>query len=144
MSTGRRILGVLLCLFLYAGGVALDLYNAARLKDWAPGYIVYDIPEIHCIDGIDVFEYSVGLALLLLPLLLYFAVKRDRITGWDKILLWFGCGFFICQFIYNIWVTTQEFVPYVCFTFFLVLQALYVIMLLLWPLINMFTVKRVV
>lgn len=143
MSIGRRIWGVLLCLFLYAGGVALDLYNAARLKDEPPGYIAYGIPEPHCIDGGDVFTYNVGLALLLFPLLLYYVVKRDRISGWHKILLWYGCGFFICQFIYNIWVTTQELVPDVGFMFFLVLQALYVIMLLLWPFIKMFTAKRV-
>lgn len=143
MSIGRRIWGVLLCLFLYAGGVALDLYNAARLKDEPPGYIAYGIPEPHCIDGGDVFTYNVGLALLLFPLLLYYVVKRDRISGWHKILLWYGCGFFICQFIYNIWVTTQELVPDVGFMFFLVLQALYIMMLLLWPFINMFTAKRV-
>ena len=143
MSIGRRIWGVLLCLFLYAGGVALDLYNAARLKDEAPGYIVYDIPEVHCIDGVDIFASCVGLALLLLPLLLYFVVKRDRMSGWHKILLWYGCSFFICQFIRNIWITTQELVPDVGFIFSLVLWALYVIMLLLWPIINMFTVKRV-
>ena len=143
MSIGRRIWGVLLCLFLYAGGVALDLYNAARLKDEAPGYIVYDIPEVHCIDGVDIFASCVGLALLLLPLLLYFVVKRDRMSWWHKILLWYGCSFFICQFIRNIWITTQELVPDVGFIFSLVLWALYVIMLLLWPIINMFTVKRV-
>lgn len=143
MSIGIRIWGVLLCLFLYAGGVVLDLYNAARLKDEPPGYIAYDIPEVHCIDGVDIFASCVGLALLLLPLLLYFVVKRGRMSGWHKILLWYGCSFFICQFIRNIWITTQELVPDVGFIFFLVLWALYVIMLLMWPIINMFTVKRV-
>ena len=35
MSIGRRILGVLLCLLMYTGFVALDLYNAARYKEVA-------------------------------------------------------------------------------------------------------------
>jgi hypothetical protein len=145
MSVGRRILGVVMCLFLYAGGVALDLYNAARFKEPASlynekgelmDYSVYGNPELHCIDGLDIFEYSVGLALLLLPLLMCFAVKRDRISVWHKMLLWFGSGFFICQLVYNIWVTTQELVPDAGFMFVLVLQALYVILLLIWPFIN--------
>lgn len=45
---------------MYAGSVALDLYNAARLKEFAllhnekgelQEYSVYDIPEADCIDG---------------------------------------------------------------------------------------------
>lgn len=33
MSIGKRILGVLLCLLSYAGGLAMNLYNAARFKE---------------------------------------------------------------------------------------------------------------
>lgn len=151
MKLKTRITGVLFCLLVYAGAVALNLYNAARYKESAllhnengelKWYQVYDIPETHCIDGFDIFEYSVELVLLLLPLLLYFGVKRDRMSVWHKMLLWYGCGFFICQFMFNIWVTTQELVLDIGFMFFLVLQALYVIMLLLWPFINMFTAKE--
>lgn len=150
MSIGKRILGVLLCLLSYAGGLAMNLYNAARFKEPAllrdgrgelKWYHVYGIPEAHCIDGLDRFEYSVGLALLLLPLVLYFVMKRDRVSVWHKMLMWFGCGFFISQFTYHIWVATQELVPDVGFVFCLVLQALYVIMLLIWPFINMFRRK---
>lgn len=152
MKLKTRITGVLFCLLVYAGAVALNLYNAARYKEPAflynengelKWYQVYGIPETHCIDGLDIFMYSVGLVLLLLPMLLYFAVKRDRMSVWHKMLLWYGCGFFICQFMFNIWVTTQELVPDVGFMFFLVLQALYVIMLLLWLFIEMFATKRV-
>lgn len=107
-------------------------------------YHVYDIPEAHCIDGLDIFEYSVGLALLLLSLVLYFVMKRDSVSVWHKMLMWFGCGFFISQFTYHIWVATQELVPDVGFVFCLVLQALYVIMLLIWPFMNFFGRKPAV
>lgn len=152
MKARRRILGVLMSLLAYTGGVALDLYNAARFKEPAllhdengelKWYSVYGVPEAHCIDCLDIFMSSVGLILLLLPLVLYLVVKWDRISLWHKILLWFGCGFFICQFIYNIWITTQEYVLDMGFTFVLVLQALYVMMLLLWQMIIYFVGYKV-
>ena len=152
MSVTKRIFGVLSCLLMYAGAVALDLYNAARYKEvaylngehlYTNWYSVYGIPEVHCIDGFDIFYACIWPMMLMMPLFLYFAVRRDRVSGWHKILLWYGSSFFICQFIRNIWITTQEFVPEIGFVLFLVLQALYIMMLLLWPFINMFTAKRV-
>ena len=153
MKSGRRIFGVLLSLLAYTGGIALDLYNAARFKEPAllhnengelKWYNVYGIPEAHCIDRLDIFNDSVGLALLLLPLVLCFVMERDRMSVWHKILLWYGCSFFMCQFIYNIWVTTQEFVLDAGFVSVLVLQVVYVIMLLIWPFIRMFKAKPVI
>ena len=35
MSVTKRIFGVLSCLLVYVGAVALDLYNAARYKEVA-------------------------------------------------------------------------------------------------------------
>ena len=83
MSVTKRIFGVLSCLLVFVGAVALDLYNAARYKEvaylngehlYTNWYSVYDIPEVHCIDGFDIFSACIWSMLLILPLFLYFAV----------------------------------------------------------------------
>ena len=85
MSVTKRIFGVLSCLLVYVGAVTMDLYNAARYKEvaylngehlYTNWYLVYDIPEVHCIDGFDIFSACIWPILLILPLFLYFAVRR--------------------------------------------------------------------
>ena len=96
MKLKMRILGVLTCLLAYAGTIALNLYNAARYKEvaylngghlYTNWYSVYDIPEAHCIDGLDIFSACIWPMLLMLPLFLYFAVRRDALSRWYKILI---------------------------------------------------------
>ena len=96
MSVTKRIFGVLSCLLVYAGAVALDLYNAARYKEvaylngedlYTNWYFVYGIPEVHCIDGFDIFSACIWPMLLILPLFLYFAVRREALNRWYKILI---------------------------------------------------------
>lgn len=115
MSVAKRIFGVISCLLVYVGTVALDLYNAARYKEeaylngghlYTNWYSVYDIPEVHCIDGYDIFSACFWPMLLILPLLLYFAVRRETLSKWYKILIimstiWFSvassmtCGYYL-------------------------------------------------
>lgn len=80
MSVTKRIFGVLSCLLVYAGAVTMDLYNAARYKEvaylngehlYTNRYSVYDIPEVHGIDGFDIFAACVWPMLLILPMFLY-------------------------------------------------------------------------
>ena len=96
MSVTKRIFGVLSCLLMYAGAVALDLYNAARYKEvaylngehlYTNWYSVYDMPEVHCIDGFDIFSACIWSMLLILPLFLYFAVRRESLSRWYMILI---------------------------------------------------------
>ena len=78
MKGGRRIIGGIFCLLVYAGAGTLDLYNAARYKEeaylngeqlYTNWYSVYDIPEVHCIDGLDIFSACIWPMLLMWPFL---------------------------------------------------------------------------
>ena len=153
MKLKMRITGVLLFLMVYAGSVTLDLYNAARYKEeaylngehlYTNWYSVYAIPEFHCIDGLDIFSACVWPMLLILPLFLYFAVRREALSRWYKILIVLSAILLVDSIIYDIWLLFQTLVPQfdwgggpplymldttVKFGF----KVVYVIMLLMWP-----------
>ena len=68
---------MLFCLLMYAGSVALDLYNASRFKEsvnldgehlYTNWFSVYGIPGLRSLDGLDVLSASIWPALLILPL----------------------------------------------------------------------------
>lgn len=148
-----RILGVLTCLLTYVGTVALNLYNAARYKEeaylngghlYTNWYSVYDIPEAHCVDGFDVFTASFWPMLLILPLFLFFAVKREAFCRWYKILIVMSAILLAGGIIYDIWLLFQTLVPqfdwgggspiYMFYTMVkFAFKVVYVIMLLTWP-----------
>ncbi len=163
MSVAKRICGVLSFLLVYAGAVALDLYNAARYKEeaylngehlYTNWYSVYDIPEVHCIDGLDIFSACIWPMLLILPLSLYFAVGRETLSRWYKILIVLSAILSIDGIIYDIWLLSQTFVPefdwgggpplYILYIMVKCgLEVVYVIMLSMWPFIRMFKAKPV-
>ena len=148
-----RIKGVLLFLMVYAGSVTLDLYNAARYKEeaylngehlYTNWYSVYAIPEFHCIDGLDIFSACIWLMLLMLPLFLYFAVRREDFCRWYKILIVLSAILLVDSIIYDIWLLFQTLVPqfdwgggpplYMLYTTVKFgFKVVYVIMLLMWP-----------
>ena len=153
MKLKMRIKGVLLFLLVYAGSVTLDLYNAARYKEeaylngehlYTNWYSVYDIPEAHCIDGLDIFSACIWPMLLMLPLFLYFAVRREDFCRWYKILIVLSAILLADSIIYDIWLLFQTLVPqfdwgggpplYMLYTMVKFgLKVIYVIMLLVWP-----------
>ena len=153
MKPKMRIFGVLTCLLAYVGAVVLYLYNAARYKEvaylngehlYTNWYSVYDIPEVHCIDGFDIFSACVWPMLLILPLLLYFAVRRETLSKWYKILIIMSTILLVEGIIYDMWLLSQTFVPefdwgggpplYMLYTMVKFgLKVIYVIMLLVWP-----------
>lgn len=68
MSVTKRIFGVLSCLMVYVGAVALDLYNASRFKEsvnldgehlYTNWFSVYGIPGLRSLDGLDVLSASI-------------------------------------------------------------------------------------
>ena len=153
MKLKMRIKGVLLFLMVYAGSVTLDLYNAARYKEeaylngehlYTNWYSVYAIPEFHCIDGLDIFSACVWPMLLILPLFLYFAVRREALSRWYKILIVLSAILLVDSIIYDIWLLFQTLVPqfdwgggpplYMLYTMVKFgFKVVYVIMLLMWP-----------
>lgn len=153
MKLKMRILGVLTCLLAYAGTVTLNLYNAARYKEVAylnEGHLytnwfsVYDIPETHCVDGFDVFTASFWPMLLILPLFLFFAVRREDLCRWYKILIVMSAILLADSIIYDIWLLFQTLVPqfdwgggpplYMLYTTVkFEFKVVYVIMVLMWP-----------
>lgn len=163
MKFKTRISGVLSCLLAYAGAVALDLYNAARYKEvaylngghlYTNWYDVYDMPEAHCIDGFDIFSACFWPLLLMLPLLLYFAVRRDVLGRWYKTLLVLSVVLLADSIIYDIWLLSQTLVPqfdwgggtplYMLYIMVMFgLKAVYSVMLLIWPFKCMFEAPRV-
>ena len=152
MKLKMRIKGVLLFLMVYAGSVTLDLYNAARYKEeaylngehlYTNWYSVYAIPEFHCIDGLDIFFACVWPMLLILPLFLYFAVRREALSRWYKILIIMSTILLVDSIIYDIWLLFQTLVPqfdwgggpplYMLYTTVKFgFKVVYVIMLLMW------------
>ena len=120
MSVTKRIFGVLSCLLVYVGAVALDLYNAARYKEvaylngehlYTNWYSVYDIPEVHCIDGFDIFSACIWSMLLILTMFLYFTVRRENLSRWYKILIIMSAILLVDSIIYDLWLLSQTFVP---------------------------------
>ena len=110
MSVAKRIFGVISCLLVYVGTVALDLYNAARYKEeaylngghlYTNWYSVYDIPEVHCIDGYDIFSACFWPMLLILPMFLYFTVRRENLSRWYKILIVVSAILLVDSIIYD-------------------------------------------
>lgn len=164
MSVTKRIFGVLSCLLVYAGAVALDLYNAARYKEvaylngehlYTNWYSVYDMPEVHCIDGFDIFSACIWPMLLILPLFLYFAVRREALSRWYKILIVVSAILLVDSIIYDIWLLSQTFVPefdwgggpplYMLYTMVKFgFEIVYVVMCLVWPFLHMFKAKPVI
>ena len=162
MKLKMRILGVLTCLLAYAGTIALNLYNAARYKEvaylngghlYTNWYSVYDIPEAHCIDGLDIFSACIWPMLLILPLSLYFAVRLETLSKWYKILIIMSTILLVDSIIYDMWLLSQTFVPefdwgggpplYMLYTMVKCgLEVVYVIMLSMWPFIRMFKAKQ--
>jgi hypothetical protein len=152
-SFAKRIFGVISCLLVYVGTVALDLYNAARYKEeaylngghlYTNWYSVYAIPEFHCIDGLDIFFACVWPMLLILPLLLYFTVKRETLSKWYKILIIMSTILLVDSIVYDLWLLSQTLVPefdwgggppiYMLYTMVKFgFKVVYVIMLLMWP-----------
>jgi hypothetical protein len=163
-SFAKRIFGVISCLLVYVGTVALDLYNAARYKEeaylngghlYTNWYSVYAIPEFHCIDGLDIFFSCVWPMLLILPLLLYFTVKRETLSKWYKILIIMSTILLVDSIVYDLWLLSQTLVPefdwgggpplYMLYTMVKFgLKVVYVIMLLVWPFLHMFKAKPVI
>ena len=153
MSIAKRIFGVISCLLVYVGTVALDLYNAARYKEeaylngghlYTNWYSVYDIPEVHCIDGFDIFSACFWSMLLILPLFMYFAVRREALSRWYKILIIMSAILLVDSIIYDLWLLSQTLVPefdwgggppiYMLYTMVKFgFKVVYVIMLLMWP-----------
>ena len=164
MSVTKKIFGVLSCLLVYVGAVALDLYNAARYKEeaylngghlYTNWYSVYDIPEVHCIDGYDIFSACFWPMLLILPLLLYFAVRRETLSNWYKILIIMSTILLEDSIIYDMWLLSQTFVPefdwgggpplYMLYTMVKCgLEIVYVVMCVVWPFLYMFKAKPVI
>lgn len=119
MKLKMRIKGMLLFLMVYAGSVTLDLYNAARYKEeaylngehlYTNWYSVYAIPEFHCIDGLDIFFACVWPMLLILPLFLYFAVMREALSRWYKILIVLSAILLVDSIVYDFWLLSQTLV----------------------------------
>lgn len=154
MKLKMRIKGVLLLfLLVYAGSVTLDLYNAARYKEeaylngeqlYTNWYSVYDIPVVHCIDGLDIFSACIWPMLLILPLLLYFTVRRETLSKWYKILIVMSAILLVDSIVYDLWLLSQTLVPefdwgggppiYMLYTTVKFgFKVVYVIMLLMWP-----------
>ena len=153
MKPKMSIIGVLTCLLTYVGAVVLNLYNAARYKEeaylkgehlYTNWYSVYDIPEAHCIDGLDIFSACIWPMLLMLPLFLYFAVRRENFCRWYKILIVLSAILLVDSIIYDIWLLFQTLVPqfdwgggpllYMLYTTVKFgFKLVYVIMLLMWP-----------
>lgn len=153
MKLKMRILGVLTCLLAYAGAIALDLYNAARYKEeaylngghlYTNWYSVYDIPEVHCIDGLDIFSACVWPMLLILPLFMYFAVRREALSRRYKILIVLSAILLVDSIVYDLWLLSQTLVPefdwgggppiYMFYTMVKFgFKVVYVIILLMWP-----------
>jgi hypothetical protein len=153
MKGGRRIIGGIFCLLVYAGAGTLDLYNAARYKEeaylngeqlYTNWYSVYDIPEVHCIDGLDIFSACIWPMLLILPLLLYFTVGRETLSKWYKILIIMSTILLVDSIVYDLWLLSQTLVPefdwgggppiYMLYTTVKFgFKVVYVIMLLMWP-----------
>ena len=153
MKLKMRIKGVLLFLMVYAGSVTLDLYNVARYKEeaylngehlYTNWYSVYAIPEFHCIDGLDIFFACVWPMLLILPLFLYFAVRREALSRWYKILIALSAILLVDSIVYDLWLLSQTLVPefdwgggppiYMLYTMAKFgFKVVYVIMLLMWP-----------
>lgn len=153
MKPKMRIFGVLTCLLAYVGAVVLNLYNAARYKEeaylngeqlYTNWYSVYDIPEVHCIDDLDIFSACIWPMLLILPLLLYFTVRRETLSKWYKILIIMSTILLVDSIVYDLWLLSQTFVPefdwgggppiYMLYTMVKFgLKVVYVIMLLMWP-----------
>ena len=153
MKLKMRIFGVLTCLLAYVGAVVLYLYNAARYKEeaylkgehlYTNWYSVYDIPEVHCIDGLDIFSACIWPMLLILPLLLYFTVRRETLSKWYKILIIISTILLVDSIVYDLWLLSQTLVPefdwgggppiYMLYTTFKFgFKVVYVIMLLIWP-----------
>lgn len=153
MKGGRRIIGGIFCLLVYAGAGTLDLYNAARYKEeaylngeqlYTNWYSVYDIPEVHCIDGLDIFSACIWPMLLILPLLLYFTVRRETLSKWYKILIFMSTILLVDSIVYDLWLLSQTLVPefdwgggppiYMLYTTVKFgFKVVYVIMLLMWP-----------
>ena len=164
MSVAKRIFGVISYLLVYVGTVALDLCNAARYKEeaylngehlYTNWYSVYDIPEVHCIDGLDIFSACIWPMLLILPLSLCFAVRRETLSRWYKILIIISTILLVDSIIYDIWLLSQTFVPefdwgggpplYMLYTMVkFVFEVVYILMLLMWPFLNMFRAKQVI
>ena len=153
MKLKMRIKEVLLLLLVYAGSVTLDLYNAARYKEeaylngehlYTNWYSVYAIPEFHCIDGLDIFSACIWPMLLILPLFLYFAVRRESLSRWYKILIVLSAILLVDSIVYDLWLLSQTLVPefdwgggppiYMLYTMVKFgFKVVYVIMLLMWP-----------
>lgn len=165
MKLGRRILGGILCLLLYAGTVALDLYNAARYKEeaylngghlYTNWFSVYGIPEVHCIDGIDIFSACFWPMLLILPVFLFFVIRREALSKWyNKILIVLSMVLLIDSINYDIWLLSQTLVPlfdggcgsplYMLYTMVKFgFKVVYVVMCLGWPFLHMFKAKPVI
>ena len=120
MKPKMRIFGVLTCLLAYVGAVVLYLYNAARYKEeaylkgehlYTNWYQVYDIPEAHCIDGLDIFSACIWPMLLMLPLFLYFAVRLEDFCRWYKILIVLSAILMVDSIVYDLWLLSQTLVP---------------------------------
>ena len=164
MKLKMRILGVLTCLLTYVGAVVLYLYNAARYKEevylkgehlYTNWYSIYDISEAHCIDGLDIFSACIWPMLLMLPLFLYFAVRREALIRWYKILIVVSAILLVDSIIYDLWLLSQTFVPefdwgggpplYMLYTMVkFAFEIVYVVMCLVWPFLHMFKAKPVI
>ena len=157
MKPKMRIFGVLTCLLAYVGAVVLNLYNAARYKEeaylngehlYTNWYSVYDIPEAHCIDGLDIFSACIWPMLLMLPLFLYFAVRREDFCRWYKILIVLSAILLVDSIVYDLWLLSQTLVPefdwgggppiYMFYTMVKFgFKVVYVVMLVIWPFIRL-------
>ena len=164
MKLKVRICGVLSCALAYVGAVAIDLYNAARYKEeaylngghlYTNWYSVYDIPEVHCIDGYDIFSACFWPMLLILPMFLYFTVRRENLSRWYKILIVVSAILLVDSIIYDLWLLSQTFVPefdwgggpqlYMLYTMVKFgLEVVYVVMCVVWPFLYMFKAKPVI
>ena len=157
MKPKMRIFGVLTCSLAYVGAVVLNLYNAARYKEeaylngehlYTNWYSVYDIPEAHCIDGLDIFSACIWPMLLMLPLFLYFAVRREDFCRWYKILIVLSAILLVDSIVYDLWLLSQTLVPefdwgggppiYMFYTMVMFgVKVVYVVMLVIWPFIRL-------
>lgn len=157
MKPKMRIFGVLTCLLAYVGAVVLNLYNAARYKEeaylngehlYTNWYSVYDIPEAHCIDGLDIFSACIWPMLLMLPLFLYFAVRREDFCRWYKILIVLSAILLVDSIVYDLWLLSHTLVPefdwgggppiYMFYTMVKFgFKVVYVVMLVIWPFIRL-------
>ena len=93
--------------------------------------------------------------LLILPLLLFFAVRREVLSGWYKTLIVTSVVLLIDGILYNMRLLSQTHVPqfdwgggpplYMLYTMVKFgLEVVYVVMCVVWPFLYMFKAKPVI